>query len=97
MFIKRIWVHLDFLFVIITGTVSRLLIRSPETKSHLDVSVAEKHKKYYMGEGEGLPRIRAMVTLVNLRLLVSCLSTEGVLKSERTNLLVNLMQVQVSN
>jgi hypothetical protein len=38
-----------------------------------------------------------MVSLVSLELPVACLSTEGALKSEETNLLVGLMQVRVSN
>jgi len=38
-----------------TGTVSRLLFGSLETKSHSDVGAAERHKIYYMGEGGGFP------------------------------------------
>ncbi len=49
-----------------------------------------------MGEGGGFPRIRAMVNQVSPELLVACLSTKGVLECELTNLLVGLMQVQVS-
>ncbi len=37
-----------------------------------------------------------MVSLVNLRLPVACLSTKGVPESDLTNLLVGLMQVRVS-
>jgi hypothetical protein len=33
------------------GTVSRLLLGSFETKSHSDVSVAKKHREYYIGQG----------------------------------------------
>jgi hypothetical protein len=50
-----------------------------------------------MGEGGGFPRVRAVVSLVNLELPVACLSTKGALECELTNLLVGLMQVQVSN
>jgi hypothetical protein len=39
------------------GTISGLHFGSPEKKCHLDASVAEKHKKYYMGEGGGFPRV----------------------------------------
>jgi hypothetical protein len=39
-----------------------LLLGSPKNKSHLDVGVAKKRKKYYMGEGGGFPRIRAVVS-----------------------------------
>jgi hypothetical protein len=38
-----------------TETVSGLLLGSPETKSHLDVGIVERCKKYYMGEGGGFP------------------------------------------
>jgi hypothetical protein len=50
-----------------------------------------------MGEGGGFPRIRAVVSFVSLELPVACLSTKGVLESELANLLVGLMQVQVSD
>jgi hypothetical protein len=50
-----------------------------------------------MGEGGGFPRVRAMVSLVSLKLPVACLSTKGALESELTNLLVGLMQVRISN
>ncbi len=50
-----------------------------------------------MGEGGGFPRVRAVVSLVNLELLVACPSTKGVPKCELTNLLVGLMHVRISN
>jgi hypothetical protein len=50
-----------------------------------------------MGEGGGFSRARVVVSLVNPKLPMACLSTKGVLKCELTNLLVGLMQVQVSN
>ncbi len=50
-----------------------------------------------MGEGGGFPRVWAVVSLVNPELFVACPSTKGVPESELTNLLVGLMQVQVSN
>jgi len=46
-----------------------------------------------MGEGDGFPRVRAVVNLVNPGLHVACPSTKGAPKSEPTNLLVGLMQV----
>jgi hypothetical protein len=49
-----------------TGTDSRLLLGSPETKSHSDVGVAEQRREYYMGEGGGFPRVRTVVSKVNL-------------------------------
>jgi len=50
-----------------------------------------------MGEGVGFPRIRTVVSLVSPGLPVACLSTKGAPECELTNLLVGLMQVQVSN
>jgi hypothetical protein len=40
-----------------TGTISGLLLGSPETKSHLDVGAADKCREYYMGEGGGFPQV----------------------------------------
>jgi hypothetical protein len=80
-----------------TETISRLLLGSFATKSHSNVGVVERRKEYYMGEGGGFPWVRAVVSLVSSRLLVACLSTKGASKCELTNLLVGLMQVQVSN
>jgi len=37
-----------------------------QEKCHLDASVAEKRRKYYMGEGGGFPRVRAVVSQVSL-------------------------------
>ncbi len=50
-----------------------------------------------MGEGGGFPRLQAVVSLVGLGFLVACPNTKGAKKCELTNLLVGLMQVQVSN
>jgi len=36
-----------------TLAVSGLPFGSPETKGHLDVGLAEKHREYHMGEGGG--------------------------------------------
>jgi hypothetical protein len=47
-----------------TGTISGLQLGSPGKKSHLDVAPAERSRKYYMGEGGGFPRVRAVVNLV---------------------------------
>ncbi len=69
--------------------VSGLLLGSPETKSHLGVGAAKTHREYYMGEGGGFPRVRAMVSLVSPKLPVACPSTKGTLKSELINLLVS--------
>ncbi len=69
---------------------------SPGTKSHLDVAPVEWRRIYYMGEGDGFPRVWAVVSQVNPKLLVACPSTKGVPKCELTNLLVGLMHVRVS-
>jgi hypothetical protein len=71
-----------------TGTVSGPLLGSPGIKSHLDAGAVERRKGYYMGEGGGFPRIRAVVSLVSPELPVACPSTKGAPKSELTNLLV---------
>jgi hypothetical protein len=78
-------------------TISGLLLGSPGTKNHLDVGAAKRHRKYYMGEGGGFPQVRAVVSLVSPGSLVACPSTKSAPKCELTNLLVGLMQIQVSN
>jgi hypothetical protein len=40
-----------------TGTISRLLLGSPRTKSNSDVGATERHREYYMGEGGGFPQV----------------------------------------
>jgi hypothetical protein len=80
-----------------TKTFSRLLLGNPGTKNHSDVDATERRIEYYMGEGDGFPRVRAMVSLVSLRSPVACPSTKSALEIELTNLLVGLMQVRVSN
>jgi hypothetical protein len=47
-------------FEIILG----LQLGSPGKKSHLDVVSARRRKEYYMGEGGGFPRVRAVVCLM---------------------------------
>jgi hypothetical protein len=63
-------------------TVSGLQLGSPEKKSHLDVASAESCRVYYMGEGGGFPRVRAMVSLV-------CKSARGLSQHPRVSLNVN--------
>jgi len=77
--------------------VSGLFFGSLGTKNHSDVGAAGRHREYYMGEGGGFPRIRAMVSLVNPKLPMVCPSTKGALEIVLTNLLVGLMQVRISN
>jgi len=50
-----------------TGTVSGLHFGSLGKKCHLDASVAVRRREYYMGEGGGFPRVRAMVSQVSPR------------------------------
>ncbi len=72
-------------------------LENPETKSHSDVGAAERCREYYMGEGGGFPRVRAVVSLVSLEVPVARPSTKGAREGELTNLLVGLMQVRISN
>jgi len=46
------------------GIVSGVQLGSPGKKSHSDVAFAVRCREYYMGEGGGFPRIRAVVSLV---------------------------------
>ncbi len=46
------------------GTLSGLHFGSPGNLCHLDVGAAERRRVYYMGEGGGIPRVRAVVSLV---------------------------------
>jgi hypothetical protein len=46
------------------GTVSGLQLGSPGKKSHSDVASTVRRREYYMGEGGGFPRVRAVVSLV---------------------------------
>jgi hypothetical protein len=55
-----------------------------------------KRREYYMGEGGGFPQVWAMVSHVSLGSPVACLNTVSFLECELTNLLVGLMQVQVT-
>ncbi len=58
------------------GTVLGLLLGSTGIKNHLDAGAVERCKEYYMGEGGGFPRVRAVVSLVSPELLVVCPSTK---------------------
>ncbi len=76
-----------------TGVVSRLLLGSPGIKSHSDVSAAERRREYYMEEGGGFRRVRAVVSFVSPELPMACLSTKGAPENKLTNLLVSWMQI----
>jgi hypothetical protein len=63
----------------LTRTVSGqsgLQLGSPGKNSHLDVVSAEWCRKYYMGEGGGFPRVRAVVCVVS-KVPVACPHTQG--------------------
>jgi hypothetical protein len=45
-------------------TISGLQLASPGKKSHLDVVPETWRREYYMGEGGGFPRVRAVVCLM---------------------------------
>ncbi len=49
-----------------------------QEKRHLDASVMESCRKYYMGEGGGFPRVQAVVSQVSPRLHVACSNIESV-------------------
>jgi hypothetical protein len=58
------------------GTVSGLLLGSPGKKCHSDVTPAGRCREYYMGEGGGFPRVRAVVSQVSPRSPVACPNTK---------------------
>ncbi len=57
--------------------ISRLPFGSLETKCHLDVGPMASHIVYYKGEGDGLPQVRAVVSLVSPSLSMVCFSTKS--------------------
>jgi hypothetical protein len=61
-----------------TGTILGLHFGSPGKKCHSDASATERHREYYMGEGGGFPRVRAVVSQVSPRLPVACPNTKSV-------------------
>ncbi len=61
-----------------TRTVSGLHFGSSGKKNHLDASAAESCREYYMGEGGGFPRVRAVVSQVSPRSPVVCPNTKSV-------------------
>ncbi len=60
------------------------------------MGATERHRVYYMGEGDGFPQVRAVVNQVSPELPVAYLNTKGVQECKLTNLLVGLMQIRVS-
>jgi len=62
-----------------TLAILGLPLGSPETKSHLDVGLVERHKIYYKVEGGGFPQVWAVVSLVSLNLPVARPNTNSAL------------------
>jgi len=73
---KKLW--MPKVLGVQTGTVLGLHFGSFVKKCHSNASAAEKHREYYMGEGDGFPRVRAVVSQVNLGLPVACPNTKSV-------------------
>jgi hypothetical protein len=73
------------------GGCSLMHSQGTESPSLIEPLHAGSCREYYMGEGGGFPRIRAMVNLVSPKLPMACPSTKGAPESELTNLLVGLM------
>jgi len=65
-----------------TGTLSGLHFGSPNKMCHSDVASATSRREYYMGEGGGFPRVRAVVNLV-------CLSARGKSQHQRVSRMLN--------
>jgi hypothetical protein len=57
------------------GTVSGPFLGSPGKKSHSDVVSVVRHREHYMGEGDGFPQVRVVVSQVSPRSPVACPNT----------------------
>jgi len=66
----------------LTGTVSGLHFGSPNKMCHSNVASAVRRREYYMGEGGGFPRVRAVVSLV-------CPSARGKSQHPRVSRMLN--------
>jgi hypothetical protein len=64
------------------GTLSGLHFGSPNKMCHSDVASATSCREYYMGEGGGFPRVRAVVSLV-------CSSARGKSQHPRVSRMLN--------
>jgi hypothetical protein len=63
-------------------TISGLHFGSPGNLCHSNVASATSRKEYYMGEGGGFPRVRAVVSLV-------CPSARGKSQHQRVSRMLN--------
>ncbi len=57
--------------------IPRIPLGSLRQKNHLDVSLIERHKVYYKGDGGGFPQVWAVVSLVSPSLPVVRLNTKS--------------------
>jgi len=64
------------------GTLSGLHFGSPNKMCHSDVASATSRREYYVGEGGGFPRVRAVVSLV-------CPSARGKSQHQRVSQMLN--------
>jgi hypothetical protein len=64
------------------GTLLGLHFGSPNKMCHSDVASATSRREYYMGEGGGFPRVRAVVSLV-------CPSARGKSQHPRVSRMLN--------
>jgi hypothetical protein len=64
------------------GTLSGLHFGSPNKMCHSDVASVTSRREYYMGEGGGFPRVRAMVSLV-------CPNAHGKSQHQRVSRMLN--------
>jgi hypothetical protein len=64
------------------GTLSGLHIGSPNKMCHSDVASVTSRREYYMGEGDGFPRVRAVVSFV-------CPSARGKSQHQRVFRMLN--------
>jgi hypothetical protein len=64
------------------GIISGLHFGNPKNLCHLDVASTAICKEYYMGEGGGFPRVRAVVSLV-------CSSARGLSQHPRVSRMLN--------
>jgi hypothetical protein len=65
-----------------TRTISEFHFGSPKNLCHFDVASTASYREYYMGEGGGFPRVRAMVNLM-------CQSARGLSQHPRVSQMLN--------
>jgi hypothetical protein len=73
---KKLWA--SKVLIVPISKISRFPIWKSRGKWHLDVAPVADHREYYKGEGGGFPQVRAMVSVVNPCMPVTCLYTKNV-------------------